>query len=49
MSIIKPVKRFITKNTVFKCDFDLTPEILRIFFRVFNEKLSGKLIKEITV
>lgn len=29
------------KTRVFHCDFDVTPEILRIFFRIFNEKLAG--------
>ena len=36
------------KTRVFHCDFDLTPEILRIFFRVFNEKLAGKPVSAIT-
>ena len=26
------------RNRVFHCDFDLTSEILRVFFRVFNER-----------
>lgn len=29
------------KSRVFHCDFDITPEILRVFFRVLNEKLVG--------
>ena len=36
------------KTKVFHCDFDLTPDILRIFFRVFNEKLARKRVIEIT-
>ncbi|MBC8533758.1 heat-inducible transcriptional repressor HrcA [Yeguia hominis] len=36
------------KTRVFHCDFDLTPEILRIFFRVFNERLAGKPVSSIT-
>ena len=36
------------KNRVFRCDFDLTPEILRIFFRVINEKTAGMPVSGIT-
>lgn len=36
------------KNRVFKCDFDLSPEILRVFFRMMNEKLAGKPVASIT-
>ena len=36
------------KNRVFHCDFDLTSEIMRVFFRVFNEKLTGKNVSDIT-
>ena len=36
------------KTKVFHCDFDLSPDILRIFFRVFNEKLARKKVIEIT-
>ena len=36
------------KNRVFRCDFDLTPEILRVFFRVMNEKLAGKPVSAVT-
>mgnify|MGYP000741960952 CR=1 FL=1 len=32
------------KNRVFHCDFDLTNDILRVFFRVFNGKLAGKAV-----
>ncbi|MCI1952980.1 MAG: heat-inducible transcriptional repressor HrcA [Clostridiales bacterium] len=33
---------------VFHCEFDLSPEILRVFFRVFNEKLVNMPIRKIT-
>lgn len=36
------------KSRVFHCDFDITPEILRIFFRVLNEKLVGKPVRSVT-
>ncbi len=36
------------KNRVFHCDFDLTNDILRVFFRVFNGKLAGKNVSDIT-
>jgi heat-inducible transcriptional repressor len=36
------------KTKIFHCDFDLTPDILRIFFRIFNEKLIKKRVIEIT-
>ena len=36
------------KTRVFRCDFDLTPDILRIFFRVLNEKLAGMPVSSIT-
>lgn len=36
------------KTRVFHCDFDLTNEILRVFFRVFNGKLAGKNVSDIT-
>ena len=36
------------KNRVFHCDFDLTSEILRVFFRVFNEKVTGRDVADIT-
>ena len=36
------------KSRVFHCDFDITPEILRVFFRVLNEKLAGKPVRSIT-
>lgn len=36
------------KNRVFHCDFDLTGEITRILFRVFNEKVVGMDVADIT-
>lgn len=36
------------KTRVFHCDFDLTPEILRVFFRLFNERLAGKAVADVT-
>ena len=36
------------KSRVFHCDFDLTPEILRVFFRMLNEKLIGVPVADIT-
>ena len=36
-------------NRIFHCDYDLTVEILRMFFHIFNNKLSQVLISEITV
>lgn len=36
------------KSRVFRCDYDLTPDILRLFFRVFNERVAGKSVSEIT-
>lgn len=38
----------IMKNRVFKCDFDLTPEMMRIFFRVLNERLAGMALTDVT-
>ena len=36
------------KTKVFRCDFDLTPELTRQFFRVFNERVTGKRAEDIT-
>lgn len=36
------------KSRVFHCDFDLTPEILRVFFRLLNEKLAGVPVTSVT-
>ncbi len=36
------------KTRMFKCDFDLTPEMMRIFFRVLNERLAGKPLEAVT-
>ena len=36
------------ESRIFHCDFDLSSEIMRIFFRVFNEKVAGKPLSEVT-
>lgn len=36
------------KTKVFHCDFDLTGEIMRVLFRIFNERVTGKEVSEIT-
>lgn len=36
------------KSRVFHCDFDLTGDMMRVFFRSFNEKLAGKEVSEVT-
>lgn len=36
------------KSRVFRCDYDLSTEILRFFFRAFNERTAGKPVSEIT-
>lgn len=36
------------KTRVFHCDFDITPDILRVFFRTVNEKVAGRGVEEIT-
>lgn len=36
------------KNRIFRCDFDLSPEILRVFFRVLNEKVAGLPVSAVT-
>lgn len=36
------------KSRVFHCDFDLTQEILRVFFRMLNEKLAGVPVSTVT-
>lgn len=36
------------KNQLFRCDYDLTNDILRVFFRVLNENVAGKGVTEIT-
>lgn len=36
------------KTRIFHCEFDITPEILRVFFRTINEKLVGRSLSEIT-
>lgn len=37
------------KSRVFYCDFDITPEITRQFFRAFNKKLIGVNVQDITL
>lgn len=36
------------KTRVFRCGFDLTPELTRLYFRVFNEKVTGRGVADIT-
>ncbi len=36
------------KSKMFRCDYDLTNDILRVFFRIFNESVTGKAVSEIT-
>lgn len=36
------------KTKVFHCDFDLTGEIMRVLFRIFNERVTGNEVSEIT-
>ncbi len=36
------------KTQVFRCDFDLTVEMTRVLFRVFNEKVTGRNVADIT-
>lgn len=36
------------KNRMFRCDFDLTPDMMRIFFRVLNERLAGQPVTALT-
>lgn len=38
----------VIKNRIFRCDYDITPEILRIYYRVLNEKLTGLPLTTIT-
>lgn len=38
----------IIKNRLFRCDYDLTPEVLRVFHRMLNEKLTGLPVASIT-
>lgn len=35
------------KTKVFHCDFDLSSEIMRIFFRVLNERVVGRFVTEV--
>ena len=36
------------KTRVFHCDFDITSDILRVYFRTLNEKLVGRPVVEVT-
>ena len=36
------------KNRIFRCDFDITPEMMRIFFRVLNQHLAGLPVAAVT-
>ncbi len=36
------------KTRVFHCDFDLTVELMRVLFRVFNEHVAGRDVADIT-
>ncbi len=36
------------KNRMFRCDFDLTQDMMRIFFRVLNERLAGLPVTSLT-
>ncbi len=38
----------VMKTRVFRCDFDITVEMLRIFFRIFNEKFAGVSVQAVT-
>lgn len=38
----------VMKTRLFNCDFDLTAEITRIFFRIFNERVTGMLPSSVT-
>ncbi|MEG1426757.1 MAG: heat-inducible transcriptional repressor HrcA, partial [Oscillospiraceae bacterium] len=35
-------------SKLFHADFDLTPDIMRIFFRAFNERITGRPVSDIT-
>lgn len=36
------------KTKLFKCEYDLNSDIMRVFFRIFNEKVTGKHVYEVT-
>ncbi len=36
------------KNKLFRCEYDLNPDILRMFSEILNEKFRGELLKSIT-
>ena len=37
------------QNKIFRCDYDLSSDIMRIFFRIFNEHVTGKRLNEISL
>jgi len=37
------------QNKIFRCDYDLSSDIMRIFFRIFNEHVTGKRLNEINL
>ena len=39
----------VMKNRLCRCDFDLTPELLRVVSRLLGDKFTGKLLGEITL
>ena len=38
----------ILKNKIFRCDYDLSPDILRVFHKLLNEKIAGIPVASIT-
>ena len=36
------------KNKIFRCDYDLSPDILRVFHKLLNEKIAGIPVASIT-
>jgi heat-inducible transcriptional repressor len=36
------------KNRQFRCDYDLTPEVLRVFYSLLNERLAGLPLSSLT-
>ena len=39
----------VMKNRICRCDFDMTPDLLRVIYRLFGEKFTGKRLSEITL
>lgn len=46
--VVMMISSGMLKNKIFRCDYDLTPEILRIFHKMLNEKLAGIPVASIT-